>query len=191
MKSFEYDGPKELLEIELPGDWIIRDEVSQETKLRALEQLIVRELGRHIKFKKRTIERDVIVAVGHFKFRPPPETSENKTVHLYADEHGHDEGGGGGTADSVNDFLLRLGSRVDMPVVDHTEPSNIKIPYSHHRSSYLKRIKDNAEKSRKLDTLLINLTRQTELQFRIERQPVEVWFVTEQEKTNKPITVSK
>ena len=184
LKSFQYDGPEELLNIELPGDWIIRDEVSQETKLRAIEQLIAEELNRTIQFEKRTVERRVIIATGHFKFQPPFETYENKSVHLYADKLDPDEGSGGGTADSVNDFLLRLGSLVDMPVVDHTEPSKgIKIPYRHHRSSYLRRIKDKAEKSTKLDTLLINLTRQTELQFRIERRPAEVWFVTEQKKT--------
>ncbi len=183
MKSFEYDGPEELLSIELPGDWIIRDEVTQKVKLKALEQLIAEELSRTIQFEKRTVERQVIVATGSFKFHPPSETYEHKSVHLYADELDPDEGSGGGTADSVNDFILRLGSLVDMPVVDHTESSKkIKVPYRHHRSSYLRRIKDKAEKASKLEILLANLTKQTELQFRIEKRPVEVWFITEKKK---------
>ena len=183
LKSFEYDGPEELLSIELPGDWIIRDEVSQKIKLKALEQLIAEEFGRTIQFEKRTVERQVIVATGSFKFHPPSETYEHKSVHLYTDELDPDEGSGGGTADSINDFILRLGSLVDMPVVDHTESSKkIKVPYRHHRTSYLRRIKDKAEKASKLEMLLANLTKQTELQFRIEKRPVEVWFVTEKQK---------
>ncbi|KPL23602.1 MAG: hypothetical protein AMJ75_05735, partial [Phycisphaerae bacterium SM1_79] len=183
LKSFEYDGPEELLSIELPGDWIIRDEVSQKIKLKALEQLIDEELGRTIQFEKRTVERQVIVVTGNFKFHPPSETYEHKSVHLYSDELDPDEGSGGGTADSVNDFILRLGSLVDMPVADHTESSKkILVPYRHHRSSYLRRIKDKAEKAGKLQMLLANLTKQTELQFRIEKRPVEVWFITEKKK---------
>jgi len=116
-------------------------------------------------------------------FHPPSETYEHKSVHLYSDELDPDEGSGGGTADSVNDFILRLGSLVDMPVADHTESSKkILVPYRHHRSSYLRRIKDKAEKAGKLQMLLANLTKQTELQFRIEKRPVEVWFITEKKK---------
>ena len=183
LKSFEYDGPEELLNIELPGDWIIRDEVSQEIKLKALEQLIDEEFSRTIQFEKRTAERQVIVVTGNFKFHPPSETYEHTSVHLYADELDPDEGSGGGTADSVNDFLLRLGNLVDMPVADHTESSKkFKVPYRHHRSSYLRIIKDKAEKATKLQMLLAILTKQTELQFRIEKRPVEVWFITEKKK---------
>ncbi len=183
LKSFEYDGPEELLRIELPGDWIIRDEVSQKIKLKALEQLIDEEFGRTIQFEKRTVEHQVIVVTGNFKFHPPSETYEHTSVHLYADELDPDEGSGGGTSDSVNDFILRLGNLVDMPVADHTESSKkILVPYRHHRSSYLRRIKDKAEKAGKLQMLLANLTKQTELQFRIEKRPVEVWFTTEKQK---------
>jgi len=180
LKSFEYDGPEELLALELPGDWIIRDDASQKIKLKALEQLIAEELDRSIQFEKRTVERQVIVATGSFEFHPSSETYENKSVHLYTDELDPDEGSGGGTADSVNDFILRLGSLVNMPVVVHTESSKkIKIPYRHHRSSYLRKVKDEDEKKRKLEMLLTNLTKQTNLQFKLEQRPVDVWFVTE------------
>ena len=39
-----------------------------------------------------------------------------------------------------------------------------------------------AEKTGKLQKLLANLTKQTELMFRIEKRPVEVWFITEKKK---------
>jgi uncharacterized protein (TIGR03435 family) len=158
----------------------VRDEFSKEAKLKALEQLIANEFGRNIRFEKRTVEREVIIAKGKFKFHPPSGTYESSSVHLFCDQVDPDEGAGGGTAYSVNDFLQRLGSRVKMPVIDKTDSSEqLRIPYRHHRSSMLRNIKDKVEKNRKLKVLLTSLTEQTELQLAVERRPVEIWFVTE------------
>ncbi len=180
LKRFEYDGPEGLLDLELAGDWIVRDELPQEVKLRALEELIARELGREIRFEKRTVERQVITATGRFQFHPPTDTYESTSVHMYADEGDPDEGAGGGTADSLADFLRRVGDRVNMPVIDRTEPGEeMRIPYRHHRSSRVYREGDAQEQARKLRLLLDHLTEQTELGFEVTTQPVEVWFAIE------------
>jgi alkyl hydroperoxide reductase subunit AhpC len=180
LNTFEYDVPEELQSLKMPGDWIVRDEFSKEAKLKALEQLLANEFGRNIRFEKRTVEREVIIAKGKFKFHPPSGTYESSSVHLFCDQVDPDEGAGGGTAYSVNDFLQRLGSRVKMPVIDKTDSSEqLRIPYRHHRSSMLRNIKDKVEKNRKLKVLLTSLTEQTELQLAVERRPVEIWFVTE------------
>jgi beta-lactamase regulating signal transducer with metallopeptidase domain/thiol-disulfide isomerase/thioredoxin len=180
LKSYEYDGAKELLTLELPGDWIIRDEASQETKLRALEALVERELGRKIEFQKRRVINEVIVATGKFTFHPPVGTYESTSVHLYVGESDPDEGAGGGTADSLDKFLQMLGDRVNLPVINQTQSDGkIRIPYRHHRSSRLDKIADDQERFKRLQELLDKLTAQTELQFEIRTQPVEVWFVTE------------
>ena len=158
----------------------MRDEATQEEKLKALEQLLADELGCSIRFEKRTIDREVVIATGKFKFHPPSRTYENSSVHLFCDQVDPDERAGGGTADSVSDFLQRLGSRIKMPVIDKTESSEqLRIPYRHHRSSRLRNVKDKVEKTRKLKILLANLTDQTELQFKVALQPVEIWSVTE------------
>ena len=184
LKSYEYELPEELLSLQIPGDWIIRDEAPQETKLKALEQLLADELGRYIRFEKRTVEREVIVATGRFRFRPLPEALNDNLVYMFSDIF-DDRGGGGGTAESVPKFLFAIGDQVGMPVVNKTQPSEeISIPYHHHSSSYLRRVKDKTEKAEKLRMMLDNLTKQTELQFEISLQPVEVWFVTEQNNGN-------
>jgi len=181
LESYEYDGPAELLGLELPGDWIIRDERPQEVKLGALEALIEEELGRKVRFAKRPVTREVIVATGRFKFHPPVGTYENTSVHMYADEVDPDEGSGGGTADSLAEFLQALGDRVNMPVIDRTKPEQAtSVPYRHHRSSSVYREADEQGRARKLRLLLEHLTEQTELQFEVTTQPVEVWFVTEE-----------
>lgn len=183
MKSFEYDGPEELFSIELPGDWIIRDEVTQKVKLKALEQLIAEELSRTIQFEKRTVERRVIVATGSFKFHPLPAADNSNRVYMFSDKFEPNAGGGGGTAESVAEFLGTLGNRVGVPVIDETEaPREMNIVYNHHRSAYLSKLTNIEEKAKKLQMLLANLTKQTELQFRIQKRPVEVWFITEKKK---------
>lgn len=158
----------------------MRDELPQEAKLQALEELIARELERKIRFEKRTVDREVIVATGRFQFHPPTETYESTSVHMYADEVDPDEGAGGGTANSLADFLQRVGDRVNMPVIDRTEPTQeMRIPFRHHRSSRVYREIDIQERTRKLRLMLDHLTEQTELRFEVATQPVEIWFVVE------------
>ncbi len=180
LKRYEYEGPEPLLDLELPGDWIIRDEAPPELKLQALTELIAREFDREIWFEQRTVERSTIIATGKFRFHPPVGTYENTAVHLWAEESDTDEGAGGGTADSLQEFLQMLGDRVNMPVVDRTEPSEqIRIPYRHHRSSRVGRIPDEQERARQLGILLDHLTAQTELQFEVRTQSTEIWLVIE------------
>ena len=180
LKRFDYHGPKGLLNLKLPGDWIIRNEMPQDVKLAALEDLIEAELGRHIRFEKQFIDREVIIASGRFKFHPPVGTYESTSVHMYADEVDPDEGSGGGTNDSLAEFLETLGNRVNIPVIDQTESiEEMSIPYRHHRSSAVSREPDEQERARKLRLVLDHLTEQTELQFEVTTRPIEVWFVTE------------
>jgi beta-lactamase regulating signal transducer with metallopeptidase domain len=181
LSSYEYEGPKALLDLRLPpGDWIIRDKVSPEVKLRALEELVARELERTVRFEKRTVKRETLIATGRFQFHPPVGTYENTAVHLYATVTDPTEGAGGGTAFSVGEFLQKLGNVVHMPVINQAEPNSpLSIPYRHHRSAFLREIEGPREKDGELKVLLEHLTAQTELQFEIRKEPVDVWFVTE------------
>jgi beta-lactamase regulating signal transducer with metallopeptidase domain/Leucine-rich repeat (LRR) protein len=178
LNTFEYDGPEELLSLKLPGDWIVRDGTSQEMKLKAFEQLLAEKLGRHIRFEKRTVEQEVVIATGHFKFHPISEAIRQDVVHLYVDEL---RTSGGGTAHSVAELLQTIGNRANIYVVDRTEPSeeNNILYYIHSSSRDLRRMKSSPEKTEKLKMFLANLTDQTELQFEVAIQPVEIWFATE------------
>ncbi len=181
LQSYEYEGPEELLSLKLPGDWIVRTNTTIEERMAALEQLLAEEIDRKISFEKRMVERKVIVASGEFEFHPLSGTHKDTWLHIYSDELDPDERAGGGTAQTITDLLTTLGNQVGIPVIDETNANKeISMPFGHHRSSYLRKVKDEAEKRRKLEMLLENLTKQTELQFAIEHRPVEVWFVTEQ-----------
>lgn len=183
LQSYEYEGPEEVLKMELPGDWIVRTNTTIEERMAALEQLLAEEIDRKISFEKRMVERKVIVASGEFEFHPPSGTYNDSQLHLYSDKLDPDERAGGGTAYSIAKLLNRLGDLVGIPVIDETNvDEEIHMSFGHHQSSYLRKVKDEAEKMTKLEMLLENLTKQTELKFAIEQQPAEVWFVTEKKK---------
>ena len=179
LKSYEFEGPSELLDLNLPGDWIVRDEAPVEAKLAALQEVLANELERKIRFEKRTVEHEVIVATGRFSFHPLAEARKQDTVHLYVDELSMS---GGGTVDSVAELLQTIGNRVNMYVIDRTEPSeeNNILYYLHRSSRPLRQMESSPEKTEKLKVFLENLSRQTDLQFDITREPIELWFVTEE-----------
>jgi hypothetical protein len=180
LSSWQFEGPDDLLSLPLPGDWIVRKEASVKERLQALEQILSADEGRKIRFERRTADREVIVAKGLFDFHPPEGTYNDAWLHMFSDVLDERESSGGGHADSVSKILQVLGDRVGMPVIDRTEPvGTINLQYGHHRSSRLREIQDATEKSQKLHLLLTHLTQQTDLRFTIERQPVEVWFVSE------------
>jgi hypothetical protein len=181
LQSYEYEGPKALLDLRLPpGDWIIRDKVPPEVKLRALEELVARELKRTIRFEKRTVKREVLIATGQLQFHPLAGAYQNAAVHLYATEMDPTDSGGGGTAFSVGEFLEKLGDLVHVPVINQAEPKgSLPIPFRLHSSAYLSVIENPRQRARERKVLLEHLTAQTELQFEIRKEPVEVWFVTE------------
>ncbi|MBN2590418.1 MAG: carboxypeptidase regulatory-like domain-containing protein [Sedimentisphaerales bacterium] len=178
----KYEGPEDLLGIEVPGDWIVRKDATMEQKLKALEEIIANELGRKIRFEKRSIEREAIVATGSFKYTRLPIAQDDRWILMFSGDFVDEEGGGGGTSDTVHEFLEAIGDRVNVPVIDETEsPHDVKIPYRHYHSAYLSRVEDPNEKSEKLVQLLDNITLQTNLHFVIETRPIEKWFVVESE----------
>jgi hypothetical protein len=77
--------------------------------------------------------------------------------------------------------LQQLGWLVSVPVIDRTEiTEDTSIEYHAHLGwPSLRRIKNVSEKKDKLRFFLDTLSAQTNLQFKITREPLEVWFVTE------------
>ena len=178
--NYEIEGPDEFLNLRISGDWIIRNQAPLQDKINALVKIIADEFNRSVRFEKRTVEREVIVARGKFHFHRPSGTYDNEHVHFYSDTLDEDEGAGGGGADSISEFLHTLGWLTELRVINETQPpQEIIIPYSHHRSAYLYKVKEEAKRTGKLKLLLENITRQTELQFYLETRPVEIWLISE------------
>jgi len=165
MNQNSYEGPEELLDIEVPGDWIVRKDASEEQKLKALEEILAKEIDRKIRFEKRTVERKAIIATGSFKYHRLPVAQDDRYILMFSGDFVNEDGGGGGTADSVHKFLEAIGNRVNTPVIDRTESSEqIRIPYRHYRSAYLSRIEE------------CNLLKSGLLRKRIRKNDKQVWI---------------
>lgn len=181
LATSDFEGPKDLLELGVPGDWIVRKDASQEDTLQALEEILAGDFGRQIRFVRRQVDREVIVARGQFHFNPPTGTYDDSRVHIYADIL-LDQGTGMGSGDASG-FLRMVGDWLNFRVVDETrkegdEDSNARIPWALHRDSHYTEMRDG-DRMAKVKKVLANLARQTSLTFTIERRPVGIWFVVE------------
>ena len=173
--EYDYNLPKEL-KVNLCGDWIVRADSPKDEQLRALEEIIYAELHRSIHFEKRKVEREVIVATGRYKFKPHPSGEFPNHVYLTWDGTlGNPER----TVDSLAEIFRYLERVIKMKIVDETE-SMENTPIRYKESQNLGRIPHEPElRSERLSALLDNLARTTSLRFTVERQPAEIWFVTE------------
>lgn len=180
MKSYQYEGPKALLSLDLAGDWVVRPDAPESEKLVALGRIASEAHGRLLRFKSREVERDVIVATGTFNLTPFDGAADKGSVHLFVGKPDADGGGGGGSGDFTK-FLETLGTRVGLAVIDQTHgpPPIDRIFWRHDPSAYLSRESPGPAKDGKVTELLGTLSNQTGLKFERARRKVPVWLLSE------------
>jgi hypothetical protein len=184
LSKFDYDIAEEILDIVIPGDWIIRTGTPSTKLLSSFNKVLRSYTKRRIYFQKGTVERDVIVARGRFKFRPLSGAYNNSWIHVFSDRLDEDERGGGSSGESLDRFLrqrLAVG-HLGQQVVNLAELTDKdKCNFGTHMSSYLKKVPPGPEKEEKVRKLLDNLSQQTGLTFSKERRVVDIWYVEELE----------
>jgi beta-lactamase regulating signal transducer with metallopeptidase domain len=181
--EYDFNIPKEL-NVRLPyGDWIIRADSSVAEQLKALEEILYAETNRTIRFEKRTAERDTIIVTGRYSFKPLSKEFTDRLC-ISADDktrlHKWE-------VDSLSELFRFISGGINIAIDDRTEPSEtgkIRCVYDPDllqpfRESWTRNVEQKLEKE--LPILLDNIAKQTGLQFKVERRPVETWFVTEQE----------
>jgi len=178
--DYDFVIPEALQQTRLPkGDWIVRHALPIEEQLRALEEIISTEMGRSIRFEKRMVQRDTIVVTGRYTFTPLPGKDPNR-LHLFVRDWPHLNEG---EADSLPALLDKIADGINVAIDNRTKPVETgKIRYLYGDDVvevFPERIID---KEKDLPLLLDNLAKQTGLTFTIEKQPAEVWFVTEEAK---------
>jgi RNA polymerase sigma factor (sigma-70 family) len=170
-RRYEFDAPDGLLQLNLTGDWTIRDGVNREDLLAALEPIILKATGRKIHFEKRTVEREVIVARGRSGI------NWQNVVQIYAENPKGSYGRGFG---KLQQLLGTLGDQLNIYVVNETQTNTLlgdQFEWHYYSDSdYSKMGNRRAELTEKV---LKNVAAQTGLSFTHEQRPVEIWFVTE------------
>jgi hypothetical protein len=190
LERYEYrDGSEKLVRLKLGGDWIERKNAPMEDKLSALEKILKDELGREIRFEKRKVNRDVIIVYGQYERVPLEGVKRPNNIYIYPDSWEHLSGpepvGGGGTC-SLAKLIEMVGSHFNRPIVFETENlSDITVSYfdSQSYSFAIANTKTEEAKQEILDSVLQNLSRQTSLRFEYGQREKDVWFITEQNKT--------
>ena len=174
-KPYEIEGPNQLMNLTISGDWTMREGLSTNELLSAMEPILWKATKHHIVFENRTVERDVIVATGnHFSLQP------GTLIQIYAkSQHDTYSYNGGG---NLNMLLDELATRLKIRVVDETtidpqSPETRDLTWTYHQDSDATNMKKR--QAELTDDVLKNLADQTGLVFTHEQRPEPVWFVSE------------
>ncbi len=187
IKSQEIDGPRELLDARLAGDWVIRAGADQAEVVKQLQSILQNEFSLPMKLEFRDVERDVYVARGEYELTPLPgqegkgkliltdETITTDEIQIFGTELVPNSGAGGGTGE-FEEFLGWLGRWIGTPIVAEVDlkPTNQVSWHLHEKSP-----STDQSRSEDHDPILVlgNITLQTGLTFTLEKRPVRILFV--------------
>ncbi len=178
LRRGEFEGLPELLNVRIPGDWVIRPGASKADGLKALERILADDLKTPIHFTQREVEREVVVAEGRYRFQANGDVPGELAVHLATDALSTAGAGGGGSG-SLREMLDWVGDRAHRLVIDETASSNDEVQWHDHLMNQLEEIRAESDSGRLLRTrLLENVSKQTSLKFHVERRKVKVWFLS-------------
>jgi hypothetical protein len=173
------EGLPEFDELDLSGDWIVRQRSDVAARLAPVERELSVILGREIVFERRRETRDVLVARGRFTFRPldPPVVLErhsrrNDWVEIYDGTPRLERAVGsiGGVTDLLADLGDARGVRVVSEVPVHPQP----VMWRNHAV-----LAYGAADRDRVDSILETVAEQTGVAFAWDKREVEVWVAKE------------
>ena len=171
----EFEGERALLEREVPGDWVKREGARREEFLGAFEKILNEKLNLRIRFVPDEVERDVFICSGTFDFHPLGGEYGNKQIHLFVEKPDPADniqgGGGSGDLDSFLDYTGRLGKQ---RIINAVKTVVEKLIWRQHSSTRRGRLKKDTAL---FEILLKNVSKQTSLRFKKERQKEKIWLV--------------
>ena len=178
LRGHQFEGPDDLLALDLIGDWVLDPDAPLPAQLAAVTGIIREAHGRLVRFERRQLEREVIVAGGRFAFSPLPELREPKLLHLFTGTI--DPARGGQKTGSLAEFFQTLEAYAGQPVIDETAGgAPAEFLWVAQNSAYLADKPRGPERERSRRELLDHVARQTGLTFKVVRRPVPVWVVVE------------
>ena len=187
VKSQSIEGPVELLEARVPGDWVFRAGADESALLMEFQSILQNELSIPARLEFREVPRQVYVARGDYKLTPLPNHTGKDSLHLESETLETDEieifgttlvpnsGAGGGTGE-FTEFLSWLGNWIGTPILSEADtlPKNQLTWNLHERSP-----STNQSRMEDRDALLVlgNITQQTGITFTKEERSVRILFV--------------
>jgi hypothetical protein len=127
----DIDIPAEVLEVELPGDYLVRTDATRDELAAALSTIASQELGRSVRLQFQEVPREVFVARGTL-------TLDESKLRKYSDRpliavNGGDHAGDHGEAlgfGNVDRLLSDLSEYVDVKIVNETSATDRELAWS-------------------------------------------------------------
>jgi hypothetical protein len=174
----QIEGPAELLDAVIDGDFVARAGIPAARLVPALEKVLRKDCGLRVKLALRQVERKVIVARGKYRFTPVAGRRANQ-IEVYGKQLGDPARGGGGSGD-YQEFLRWVGMFIGRQVISEatgTPKGDVSWHYNERSPSTAEeRAADHDERA-----VLRHLAEQTGLSFREETRRVPVLFVERSE----------
>ncbi|WP_010588075.1 hypothetical protein [Schlesneria paludicola] len=180
IKKQDIEGPEDVINKPIPGDWVIRPEASEEQVLKELEAILQRQLELPVRlaFAKRV--RTVYVARGKYQFtavdledaetdQKTQKKSKSDRIEIYGEKLGPTDLGGGGAGD-LKELLGWVGRWIEVPLIDEVEERPSEDVVWHLNDMQDKR--GNPLDNRNPELVLKNLTAQTGLTFKKEYRAI-------------------
>jgi len=172
------DIPQHLHDVVVDGDWVLRENVLLERRMKAVESILGAATGKQIMIEYKAVEREVIVARGDWHFHPMEglAPAQQNSVQIYTD-----------TLDARPEMpwktkfaglLDRLSNAADLKVINEVSDAPQTVTWTISRSAAVA-----FESRAALVKVLANLQKQTSLEFSVTRRTIPVWMVRERATT--------
>jgi hypothetical protein len=177
LKPHEYDGPRELLDLELPGDWAVRYRAKPPEMLNDLAARLREITAQNLSFERAKKSVETIVARGMPK--PPADLPANDTWPLRLDVEEVEFLRPFGGAGPIAHLLDTLGRASGWPVINETEQAGARQMVSWSGSRVTE--EENLERTPRdqLDMVIQSIAKQTGLELAIESREIERWTLWE------------
>ena len=182
LKSYEIEGPPDLLKLDVSGDWIARKGAAPIRLVPALEKIVRDDLKQPIRIELTNVERLVLVAHGRYQYKPLTEQTNDGAIHLCVEPSASQSRFSGGGSGDLQEMLAWLGDRSNRGIVNEAEaPVRLQLRWRDHLASHVADLRSNTQAGEeKWKAVLDNLTKQTGLQFHYVRRQVPIWKVSKE-----------
>jgi hypothetical protein len=180
IKPPDFEGPKEILNLRLEGDWVIRKNASEEESIMQLGTILQKEYGipMRLVFVKKV--RGIYVARGKYHFSPVQReekedeknekgSAKNGRIEIYGSELSNPRFGGGGSGE-FKEFLAWLGRWIDASIIDEVSEPPVERVIWHDNHS--EKEKGGSSDDHDPEQVLKNIAAQTGLTFTKELRVV-------------------
>jgi len=176
------DLPQALEGVIVDGDWLVRQGVPMERRMKAVESILRDVTKRNIVIDNRSVERDVILVKGEWKFCPldGADATQRTGVQLFSDQL--DMPPARILSTDFTQFLGYVEGVTDRKVINEIQkPPTTNVSWSINNSG-----RQVFKSEEKFAALLQNLQKQTSLEFVRTKRIVPVWFIRERAVAEQP-----